>query len=97
MDWIGKQLSSSLPYQRLIKRIGTRYKFCGPGIYNPVFGRSITMITTMEQLNLIDSSLFVFNCSCRFGVLSDFMLRICWLLHVSFANLKTLAHLSNLE
>ena len=92
-----KQSLSSLPYQRSIKRIGTRYQFCGPWIYNPVFGRSIIMITTMEQFNCIDSSLFIFNCSFRFGVLSDFMQLICWLLQFSFANLKTLAHLENFE
>ena len=87
-DWIGKQLSSYLPYQRLIKRIGTRYQFCVPWIYNQVVGRYITMITTMEELNCIDSSWFIFNCSFRFGVLSDFMRRIFWLLEFSFANLK---------
>ena len=55
------------------------------------------MITTMEQLNCIDSSLFFFNFSFRFGVLSDLMRRIFWRLHVSFANLKIHAQLENFE
>ena len=58
-----------------------------------MFARSITMITTMEQLNCIDSSLFFLNFYFRFGVLSDLMRRIFWRLHFSFANLKILRNL----
>ena len=40
---------------------------------------------------------FLFNFHFRFGDLSDFKLRISWLLDFSFATLKTLAHFDNLE
>ena len=45
----------------------------------------------------LDSSWVFFNFNFRFGDLSDFKRRICWPLHCSFANLKTLAHFENLE